>query len=223
MKLGLDCSQKNIFLGLLDINNKVIDEYYLETRDQAEQLLKIIDGFLKKNHCGLDDINELIFSNGPGSFTALRIGLATLLGLFSSQNKKVTTLSSLYLRCLTTWIDNKQLSNTSYLVLLKASRQRVYFGCFDGDSESFYEELLPIVEANEKIKSLKSKNKLILSDLDKEIGEFENISNIKQLAGEQSVSALALRKAMENRQYLEESSIHEVQLSYLQAPDTGKN
>ena len=48
---------------------------------KAEDILQAIDQLLKKNNIKKKDLNKLVVSTGPGSFTSIRIGMATALGL----------------------------------------------------------------------------------------------------------------------------------------------
>jgi tRNA threonylcarbamoyladenosine biosynthesis protein TsaB len=52
-----------------------------EHETQSNILLQQLDSLLKKNGCTLHDIKLLIAALGPGSFTGLRIGLATVKSL----------------------------------------------------------------------------------------------------------------------------------------------
>lgn len=69
MKLYLDTSTPETILKL---NEK---EYrYIFANDLAEKLLEYIKNKLKENHKTWQDITEITFMSGPGSFTGLRIG-----------------------------------------------------------------------------------------------------------------------------------------------------
>ena len=48
---------------------------------KAEDILQAVDQILKKNNIKKEDLNRLAVSTGPGSFTSIRIGMATALGL----------------------------------------------------------------------------------------------------------------------------------------------
>ncbi|MBR3115697.1 tRNA (adenosine(37)-N6)-threonylcarbamoyltransferase complex dimerization subunit type 1 TsaB [Candidatus Saccharibacteria bacterium] len=69
MKLYLDTSTPETILRLDD------QEYrHNFDRDLAEQLLKFIHDKLQENNKDFQDISEITFMSGPGSFTGLRIG-----------------------------------------------------------------------------------------------------------------------------------------------------
>jgi tRNA threonylcarbamoyladenosine biosynthesis protein TsaB len=51
----------------------------------AENLLPVIDRLLKKEKLKIRDIDAFLIGRGPGSFTGLRIGFATLKGLLATR------------------------------------------------------------------------------------------------------------------------------------------
>lgn len=69
MKLYLDTSTPETILKIND------EEYrYVFANDLAEKLLQFIKDKLDENHLTWQDITEIEFMSGPGSFTGLRIG-----------------------------------------------------------------------------------------------------------------------------------------------------
>lgn len=73
MKLFLDTSTPTTILKLDD------KAYEWESgRNLAEQLLQFIHDKLTENHAEWQDITEITFMSGPGSFTGLRIGAAVV-------------------------------------------------------------------------------------------------------------------------------------------------
>ncbi|MBR2989509.1 tRNA (adenosine(37)-N6)-threonylcarbamoyltransferase complex dimerization subunit type 1 TsaB [Candidatus Saccharibacteria bacterium] len=79
MKLYLDTSTETAIL-------KLDDKEYQATfgHDMAEKLLQFIKSKLDENHKTWQDITEIEFMSGPGSFTGLRIG-ATIVNTLADQ------------------------------------------------------------------------------------------------------------------------------------------
>lgn len=69
MKLYLDTSTPETILKLDDQEYK-----HVFANDLAEKLLEFIKTKLEENHQTWQDITEITFMSGPGSFTGLRIG-----------------------------------------------------------------------------------------------------------------------------------------------------
>ncbi len=73
MKLYLDTSTPTTILKLDD------KEYRWDSgRDLAEKLHEFLRDKLSENHATWQDIEEITFMSGPGSFTGLRIGAAVV-------------------------------------------------------------------------------------------------------------------------------------------------
>jgi len=70
---------------------------YLDIRvTHSERLMLQIDKSLVSSGLTLNDIDLLVYSNGPGSFTGLRIGLATIKGICMAKEIPLIPLNSLY-------------------------------------------------------------------------------------------------------------------------------
>lgn len=81
MKLYLDTSTPDTIL-------KLDEKLYVETlgRDTAEKIFAFILDKLQENGKDWQDISEITFMSGPGSFTGLRIGAAVVNALADGLN-----------------------------------------------------------------------------------------------------------------------------------------
>lgn len=61
----------------------------------SETLLPAIEQILKITELGVDDIDVFASSTGPGSFTGVRIGVATVKGIAYGKNKPCVSVSTL--------------------------------------------------------------------------------------------------------------------------------
>jgi len=62
---------------------------------KAEDLLVDIDAMLDRNGLSIRDIDHIVVSAGPGSFTGIRIGIATALGLKTGLRISMSSISAL--------------------------------------------------------------------------------------------------------------------------------
>lgn len=93
--LSIDSSSKVATAALLDENN-LIAEYTLNNKmEHSTLIMDMIDNLLKDSNLSIDDIDGFVVSKGPGSFTGLRIGMATVKGLSFGSNKPYISISSL--------------------------------------------------------------------------------------------------------------------------------
>jgi len=77
-------------------NKQLLGEFFAKTQQKHSQtLLTLIDNLL--NTCGLDisDVARIAVTQGPGSFTGLRIGVATAKGLAMAQDIPCAGVSTL--------------------------------------------------------------------------------------------------------------------------------
>lgn len=82
MILAVDTSSPTTKLILADANGEIITKKDVETGNKlSEMLLSLIDNLLEQNTLKFSDLSGLILARGPGSFTGLRIGAASLNGL----------------------------------------------------------------------------------------------------------------------------------------------
>lgn len=93
--LGINTSTIFGSVGLVD-EDRVIGEYSLNIPvTHSERLMTSIDRLLTDTRVHLDEIEGYAVTRGPGSFTGLRIGIATVKGLAFATGRPVVAVSSL--------------------------------------------------------------------------------------------------------------------------------
>jgi len=105
----------------------------------SERLLPQIDTGLKSSKIDLSQINLVVIANGPGSFTSVRIGLATAKGICMAHNIPLLPISTLNLLA-----NNVLPVNKNILTLIDAKMSEVYAALYSPELE------LMIPEANAK-------------------------------------------------------------------------
>lgn len=93
--LAIDTSGQNCSVAIID-EEKVICDFNLSIgTTHSETLLPMIDEVCKTSRIDLSEVDVLACGIGPGSFTGLRIGLATIKGFALAQNKNVIGVPTL--------------------------------------------------------------------------------------------------------------------------------
>ncbi len=93
--LGTDTSQKAATVALMK-DEEIICEYTLNIDNtHSEKFLPLIEKMLLDTSLGYSDIDVFACGLGPGSFTGIRIGVATIKGLCGALGKKAVGVSSL--------------------------------------------------------------------------------------------------------------------------------
>ncbi len=96
MLLALDTSTLTLSLALLDPALNVVEEVFVPPPRRTSEVLPVeIDAMLKRHQLTPRALTGLIAGLGPGSFTGLRIGLATLKGLAYALKIPLAGVSSL--------------------------------------------------------------------------------------------------------------------------------
>lgn len=93
--LSVDSSTESATCAVLD-DDKLLGEITFNYKKQHSVILmNIIDFLLNNLNVTIKDIDGFVISKGPGSFTGLRIGAATIKGLSQGSNKPFVAVSSL--------------------------------------------------------------------------------------------------------------------------------
>lgn len=127
--LAVDSSSKVATVALMK-NTKLLGEITLnDKKEHSVILMNIIQDLLCDNNLSVDDIDGYVVSKGPGSFTGLRIGMATIKGLSFGSNKPYVSISSLDALALS-------VSNFDGIIcpIMDALRNSVYTSLYKGHS-----------------------------------------------------------------------------------------
>lgn len=126
--LGIDTSTPQAAIALLDGDATVAEARLAVRRGEAERLLPGIDRLLDDARLTLADLGGIGVAIGPGSFTGLRIGLATVKGLALGTGLPVAGVGSLdALAWQVPW------APLTVVPLLDARRGEVYGARFEPD------------------------------------------------------------------------------------------
>lgn len=93
MLLGIDTSDKNMNICLYD--NKVIADISINTGDHCKNLLPVIENVLNFSNVKLNNVSGFVVSDGPGSFTGLKIAASTIKALSLIEKKPIYKISTL--------------------------------------------------------------------------------------------------------------------------------
>ena len=93
--LSLDTATEVAACAVIE-NNNLLGETILNYKKQHSVILMpMIDSLLKNLNLSIQDIDGFVVSKGPGSFTGLRIGMATIKGLSQGTKKPFVSVSTL--------------------------------------------------------------------------------------------------------------------------------
>ncbi len=156
--LGLDTSTLMTTCGVID-DGKLIGEFSLsQDMSHSEKLVPMVKELLKNLKLELKDIDLFAVGIGPGSFTGLRIGLATVKAFAHIMDKPlvgVSTLESLAYNLP---------YNRVVVPMIDARRERVYTGIYTWDGKELKTLLDPcILEIQILLERLKEYDDIVIN------------------------------------------------------------
>lgn len=144
--LGVETATMNGGAALAD-DDGLIAELRLNVRTtHSERLLPGLDYLLKQTGIGLDQIDLIAVSHGPGSFTGLRVGIALVKGLaFANGGKRVVAVPTLEAFA---W--HFPFSLHPVCPLLDARKGELYGGIFHWQGDAFEREVPETAQTPDK-------------------------------------------------------------------------
>jgi len=130
--LALDASTEACSVAL-EVNGKLFSRYELCPQSHSLHLLPMIDAVLCEAGIKLPNLDGLIFGQGPGSFTGVRIGVGVAQGLAFSANLPVVGVSSLQAMAQGAY---NQYGEKQVVAAIDARMAEVYNGYFELDEHN---------------------------------------------------------------------------------------
>lgn len=98
--LAVDTSSKNCSVSIIEVDesknfNILIEENNDDEKTHSQKLMPMIDNMFTSSNLSLDDIDLLACCLGPGSFTGIRIGIATIKAFADAKNIPTVGVTSL--------------------------------------------------------------------------------------------------------------------------------
>jgi tRNA threonylcarbamoyladenosine biosynthesis protein TsaB len=130
--LALDASTEACSVAL-QVDDKVFTRYELCPQSHSLQLLPMVDDLLKEAKIELSQLDGLIFGQGPGSFTGVRIGVGVAQGLAFSAQLPVVGVSSLQTMAQLAFIKH---GHKQVIAAIDARMSEVYNGYYQLDEHN---------------------------------------------------------------------------------------
>ncbi len=181
--LAIDTSSQNASVAITQNQEKLIEINNDDEKTHSQKLMPMIDEAFKKTKTSLNDIELIVCCLGPGSFTGVRIGIATAKAFSDSRNIPTVGINSLEELAY-------NLKKQGYICsLIDAGHGNAYVGIFkiekdqNGDLQTVKEDLTFLNLQNEKGEFLEEKlikfiEKSIKEDLKEQTIYFVGNANI---------------------------------------------
>ncbi len=122
--LAIDTSTTSTVLGLL-LGNKIVDHTVVDAKKHSREILPAIATLIAESDLALRDIDAIVFGQGPGSFTGLRIAVGVVQGLAYGAGLSVIPVSSMAV------LAQAQITHDGpVFVALSARLEEIYYGSY---------------------------------------------------------------------------------------------
>ena len=128
--LGVDTSTPIGSVALIDGDNVIVEHTLDIVQAHSSRLMPAIDSVLEWGDIAVEDLDGCAVGIGPGSFTGLRIGVATIKSICYAVDKPIVGVSTLEAIAY-----NLRWSNSIICSLLDARRSEIYGAIFEGNAK----------------------------------------------------------------------------------------
>ena len=169
--LGIDTSSMAASVAVIE-DNKLICEYTINTKKtHSQKLMPMIENMLSLSDLNVRELDAIAVCEGPGSFTGLRIGMATAKAIAHVNDIPVIGVNSLEVLAA-----NMNLCDKKICSILDAQRNQVYIG------------IQPIDELLEELAQSKEEWILVGEAVYKYEDKIKEIANIEIPAASNNVT-----------------------------------
>ena len=126
--LSIDTSSDVCSVALLEDDVLIKELNKTDSKTHSENLMPLVDELFKSSGISLSDINVIACSIGPGSFTGIRIGIASVKAMAEAYNLPVVGVTSLETLAYS-------VQNSNIVSLIDARNNQVYCGIFNQNHE----------------------------------------------------------------------------------------
>lgn len=174
--LFIDTSSHSLSIGLI-VDGLVYEKKISAINEHSKYASAFIEELFKDNNIKPEEINQIMVTNGPGSFTGLRIGVTIAKVYAWALNKNVIPISTLKAYALS------QHNSDYYISIIDARRDYLFAAIYDKNyNEILKETYISKLELLDIIDKLDG-DKLIIGDIsiNKNISFINPNLNIKRI------------------------------------------
>lgn len=185
--LGIDTSSMAASVAVIE-DNKLICEYTINTKKtHSQKLMPMIENMLSLSDLNVRELDAIAVCEGPGSFTGLRIGMATAKAIAHVNDIPVIGVNSLEVLAA-----NMNLCDKKICSILDAQRNQVYTGRYYYEGTKLVEikeiGIQPIDELLEELAQSKEEWILVGEAVYKYEDKIREIENIEIPAASNNVT-----------------------------------
>lgn len=152
--LAIDTSSKRCSVCISEDNTIITNLFNDDEKTHSVKLMPMVEKAFKDTNLSLDDISLLVCCTGPGSFTGVRIGIATVKAFSDVKNIPVIGISSL--ESLAYNVKDLAQANSLVCSLIDAKNENVYCGLYSFNNKICNQLLITFDNINAIIQKLQN-------------------------------------------------------------------
>lgn len=135
--LAIETTGKSASVAVINEKGQIFEEKCDETLNHLKFLIPMIKVLLQKNNMNIGDLTAIAASEGPGSFTGIRIGVSSARALAQALN-----LDCISVPTLETFLYNEENNKGIVCPIFDARRSQVYGGAYKWNGEKKVTEVV---------------------------------------------------------------------------------
>lgn len=131
--LSIDTSSNVCGVSVLENTKLICKLDAIAINSHSETLMPMINNALNKAKLSIGDINLIVCDIGPGSFTGIRIGTATVKAFRDSKNIDIVGITSL--ECLAKQLSNDVANNSLLCTMIDCKNDNCYYALYQKNND----------------------------------------------------------------------------------------
>ena len=157
--LNIDTTSGTALVNIAEDGTVLFEETNPDQKDHAAFLHPAIQSLLKKAGTTLKDIDAIAVSYGPGSYTGIRVGVATAKGLSYASGKPLITLNELEILAKDA-MGNSNPGIALYCPMIDARRMEIFTAVYDKNFTTLLPSSALILNSN-SFENILAENKML--------------------------------------------------------------
>lgn len=206
--LGIDTSSQATSIAIIE-DEKLICEYTVNTKKtHSQKLMPMIENIISMSDLNIKDIDAIAICIGPGSFTGLRISMATAKAISHVNKLPIVAVDSLESLAF-----NMNLCDKTICSILDAQRNQVYTGKYKFENREFKTvEEIKVITIDELIEELSNKEEefiLVGEACNLYMDKLKTVENIQVASASHNVSKASSLCSLGLIKYNNSKDIHD--------------
>ncbi len=220
--LNIETSTDICSVALADGERVCAHEMTTEPFQHASQLTVLIDRCIRNASQTYDHLDAIAVSEGPGSFTGLRVGFAAAKGLCFALDIPLLLIPTLQALAAGAQMQRPNDDNVRYHAMIDARRMEVYSAVYDGDLKEIQDAKAQIItDSWLDHDPLRGLNTVFVGNGAQKLGQFELFQGL-EIVNQQCSALYMVKLAFVRYQKKDYSRPESAAPKYLKPPNITK-